>query len=189
MPDSTTVNYGLVKPEVGASDDTWGTKLNANWTSIDAIVKAIETSVGAKLPSTSFTAAAVLALLLTVDGAGSGLDADKLDGQEAAAFALASDVTAAAILTKLLTIDGPGSGLDADHFDGLDSTDFSLATHNHDATYLKKIGDTISGALLRAGQGAFLHHVHDAMDRSEIFLTPEGDPDPTSQPGQIWLTF
>lgn len=37
------------------------------------------------------TAAGVLALLLTVDGAGSGLDADKLDGNQAAVFMKSSD--------------------------------------------------------------------------------------------------
>jgi hypothetical protein len=42
----------------------------------------------------SMTAADILAALLTVDGGGSGLDADLLDGQSSAAFATASALTA-----------------------------------------------------------------------------------------------
>lgn len=43
--------------------------------------------------------------------------------------------------------DGSGSGLDADLLDGLDSTAFSLTTHNHDSTYLKLSGGTLTGNL------------------------------------------
>lgn len=64
------------------------------------------------------------------DGAGSGLDADLLDGQHATAFAAASHThsntdltgyTAADVLSKLLTVDGAASGLDADLLDGQSS--------------------------------------------------------------------
>jgi microcystin-dependent protein len=38
MADSTTPNLQLLQPEVGASRDSWGTKTNGNWDTVDTIM-------------------------------------------------------------------------------------------------------------------------------------------------------
>ena len=58
MADTHTPNYNWVQPEVGASADTWGDKLNANLFDIDAQVKTVSDAAAA--------AASAAAVLITV---------------------------------------------------------------------------------------------------------------------------
>lgn len=39
MADALTPNYNFTQPEIGGSDDTWGNKLNANWSLLDTLLK------------------------------------------------------------------------------------------------------------------------------------------------------
>ena len=70
-----------------------------------ADVDGLTEALNAKLPSASYTAPDVLAKFKTVDGAGSGADADLLDGQHASAFALGSGALTA---SKVLVSDANG---------------------------------------------------------------------------------
>ena len=38
MADGSTTSYSFTLPEVGASEDSWGTKLNANWSKTDQLL-------------------------------------------------------------------------------------------------------------------------------------------------------
>ena len=119
--------------------------------------------------------AQILSDLSTVDGSGSGIDADLLDGQHASAFAAASHThpisevtdlqsslndklnissyTATDVLAKLKTVDGAGSGIDADLLDGLDSTQFIRSDVDDEATGLLKLSNTSTPYQLRFDTG------------------------------------
>lgn len=103
----------------------------------------------------AMTAAEILDSLLTVDGVGSGLNADLLDNASSAYFATASSVsaindtlgtmTATGLLTRIKSVDGAGSGLDADLLDGNSSAAFAAASHNQAWSTITSTPTTISG--------------------------------------------
>jgi len=125
-----------------------------NWRFIVDLSSGIDAQFAAKLNAASYTAADVLAKLLTVDGTGTGLDADLLDGQHASAFASSThnhNATYLGITAK---------AADADKLDGYDSAAFvrsvngagpdaaGNATVNIDlSSRVAKTGDTMTGNL------------------------------------------
>ena len=93
--DVAVVNLGLTATatELNTLDGITATTTELNYT--DGVTSNIQTQLDTKLASASYTASDVLTKIKTVDGTGSGLDADTLDGNEATAFATAAQGTLA----------------------------------------------------------------------------------------------
>ena len=70
MADTFTPNYNFTLPEVGASRNTWGTKLNQNWTDIDLDLLDLE-NTKADLANPTFTGTVTIP---TVDLNGGNID-------------------------------------------------------------------------------------------------------------------
>ena len=74
----------------------------------------VSTAIGTKLNASAYTAADVLAKIKTVDGAGSGLDADLLDGQSSAYYRNYNNLTNKPTIPQFVsqTITGTGAATD-----------------------------------------------------------------------------
>jgi hypothetical protein len=178
-PSATTERQGVIElaTESEAATGTDTARAVTPKAMLSAVKGWINDRFGNGAPSdfikTILTSASALALrgalglksaALKDEGAGGGLDADKLDGQDGSYFAnIAARLgytpanRAGDAFTGPVSIngsvawhagnDGAGSGLDADLLDGLDSFYFTNIPARLGYTPVNKAGDTITGTL------------------------------------------
>lgn len=82
MADTTTTNLLLTKPEVGASTDTWGTKINSDLDTIDALFDAgpyLKVAKGGTGAGTASGARTNLGLVIGTDVQAYDVDTAKTD--------------------------------------------------------------------------------------------------------------
>jgi len=142
MADTTTTNLGLTKPEIGASADSWGNKLNADLDLVDALFAAAGTgtSIGANVGAGKTLA---VAGTLNVTGAVTG----------GIVAPLASPTFTGTVVLPSGTSIGPVSSTEIGYLDGVTSLlqtqlNDKLAISTAASTYAPLVSPTFTGTVV-----------------------------------------
>jgi len=161
MADSTTTTFSLVKPEVGASADTWGTKLNAQLDTIDDLfdgttaVKPNLTASQWKVGGTAVTSTA--AELNVLDGIPSGLTATEIgymDGVSSAVQTQLNAITADDFVTQARMA---VNSIDSDQY--IDASIDTIHIKDDQVTYAKMQHTAAANRLLGAASAGAIGEV------------------------------
>jgi hypothetical protein len=141
MPDTTTSNLGLTKPEIGASADTWGNKLNADLDLVDALFAANGTGTSVGLNVGAGKVAAVAGTLNVTGTVSGGVVAPLASPTFTGTVVLPSTTSIGGVsATELVYLDGVTSNIQTQLND-------KLAISTAASTYAPLDGPTFTGTV------------------------------------------